>query len=149
MDKKGITPGILNVIIVGIIAVAILIATFVSTEIRLVVIGIAIILLGISLAGKLKEDRSKITVFLIAITVGIGLILLTTSGILQQVFTPEGTFTEDEVTFKDGREILNFCDERQECIDYLVEQKGMPEGYLEESKYDIKCENGVCETIVK
>lgn len=143
MNKKGITPGILNIIIVSAIILTLLIASFVSTELRFVIIGVGIIVLGLSVMGKLKEDRSKVIAFMITLIVGLGLILISTTGVIQQVF--EG----DEIIEEDGKQILTFCDERQECIDYLVEEKGMPEDYLEESDYDIKCTDGVCEVITE
>lgn len=40
-------------------------------------------------------------------------------------------------------EELDFCNTEQQCIDFL-EEKGMPDNWLEENNIKITCDGGVC-----
>ena len=61
------------------------------------------------------------------------LIILAVLGIMYGQFSVIGGLGEQ----------LDFCSTEQECIDYL-ENKGMPDNWLEENKITIECTGGVC-----
>jgi len=96
---------------------------------------------------KKKKQIAKtifITFFILA-----GLASILYFGVVPMVQTEIG-FADNEITHTaDGREILNFCDTRQECVDYLINKKGMPVNFMEEAGLDIVCNNKICESIKK